>query len=117
MVYIVETHSEEAAAMLQHMATLKLVTLQPKNGTSTLPANDEPFKQTILAQLLAWANEEGLSDSQKEARHSLVPQLLERKMQNLSKTPKNWSGVIGRETGKKILEHVEQLRNEWEREF
>jgi hypothetical protein len=112
MTYLVETHSDAAAALLLNMAELNLVSLHPSDDLAAIGISDDA---AYLGQLLAWANEPQLDEAQRAARHVLVPRLLELQKRLHAKPQKNWSGVIGRETGEKMLHHVEKLRNEWDR--
>ena len=94
MTFIVETHSEEALAVLEYLATYKLATIRPKrNGTYTPSAPP----QAIIHKLEIWANDPQLSDEQRKARLSLIPRLLDIQISNSVAPKPTWAGTISPE--------------------
>lgn len=60
-------------------------------------------------------NEEAMAILEQLERLNLIRMLEQSGARNRKK--KNWIGVISKETGQKMLEHIETSRNEWERNF
>ncbi|MCC7465567.1 MAG: hypothetical protein IT261_04830 [Saprospiraceae bacterium] len=58
-------------------------------------------------------NEEAMAILEQLERLNLIKMVEQSGARNRKK--KNWIGVISKETGQKMLEHVETSRNEWER--
>jgi len=114
MIYVVEPHSEAALALLRNLAALNLVTLRPqpeaiKDGKKV----ETNTRDLIEADLLAWANEDGLTAEQISARTKLIPLLLKRRMESKPRFS-DLAGSISKEVGKRMIEQIEQSRNEWD---
>ncbi|MBN8677647.1 MAG: hypothetical protein J0M29_05435 [Chitinophagales bacterium] len=58
-------------------------------------------------------NEEAMAILEQLERLNLIRMLGQNGARTRKK--KNWVGVISKETGQKMLEHIENSRNEWER--
>jgi hypothetical protein len=58
-------------------------------------------------------NEEAMAILEQLERLNLIKMVEQSGARNRKK--KNWIGVISKETGQKMLEHIETSRNEWER--
>ena len=58
-------------------------------------------------------NEEAMAILEQLERLNLIKMVEQSGARNRKK--KNWIGVISKETGQKMLKHVETSRNEWER--
>lgn len=87
-------------------------------GEKSLLAEKRYFCENFLTMgvihvTLEVLNEETMAILEQLERLNLI-RLVEQH-RNRQRTKKNWIGVISKETGEKMLKHVENSRNEWER--
>ncbi|MCC7245799.1 MAG: hypothetical protein IT269_08980 [Saprospiraceae bacterium] len=96
MTYIIETHSESAAAILQQLAKLELLTIKESVDVKKQASSNTPDLQPEEVQFLNMA--------QSSNRKKRIP-LRE----------KSLSGKISLKTSEFLQEHLRQTRNEWDR--